>query len=153
MKHENWVESIVFSPDGKYVATASWDKTARIWESASAQEIARCTHNGVVESIVFSPDGKYVATASKDKTARVWDANSGQEIARMKHNDEVRNVAFSSDKQYIATASGNKAQLWIWRKKDLIEAACARLPRNLTHEEWTLYLGDEPYCRTCPNLP
>jgi hypothetical protein len=37
--------------------------------------------------------------------------------------------------------------------KDLIDEACARLTRNLTPEEWRQYLGDEPYRKTCPNLP
>jgi len=45
------------------------------------------------------------------------------------------------------------ARVWLWRPEDLIAEACARLPRNLTREEWQQYIGDEPYRPTCPNLP
>jgi hypothetical protein len=45
------------------------------------------------------------------------------------------------------------ARLWIWRSGDLIVEAQARLTRNLTQTEWQQYLGEEPYRKTCPNLP
>jgi hypothetical protein len=44
-------------------------------------------------------------------------------------------------------------RLWHWRLDDLMAAACARLSRNLTLEEWREHLGDEPYRPTCPELP
>jgi hypothetical protein len=54
----------------------------------------------------------------------------------------------------LATASWDKtARVWLWRPKDLIADVCARLPRNLTAEEWKQYLGEEPYRKTCEQLP
>ena len=72
MSHEASVNSVAFSPDGKYLATGSDDKTAGVWEVTTGKQIARMSHKSPVCSVAFSPDGKYVATASEDKTARFW---------------------------------------------------------------------------------
>ena len=79
IRHEGPVSSAAFSPDGKWVVTASGDQTARVWEAASGKEVGQpLRHEDVVTSAAFSPDGKWVVTASWDKTARVWEAASGK---------------------------------------------------------------------------
>jgi DNA-binding beta-propeller fold protein YncE len=80
--HTHGVTSVAWSPDGKRVATASWDHTASVWDAATGQETLTLKgHTGFVTSVAWSPDGKRVATASSDNTARVWDAATGQELA------------------------------------------------------------------------
>jgi WD40 repeat protein len=72
MHHEAPVASLNFSPDGEYLATASYDYTARVWEVESGKEVARLEHNDILHSVVFRrPDGNYLVTASSDGTARV----------------------------------------------------------------------------------
>ena len=74
--HDNEVTSAAFSPDGSRIVTASWDKTARIWDAGSAKEIAVLRgHDYSVYSAAFSSDGSRIVTASDDKTARIWDAH------------------------------------------------------------------------------
>jgi WD40 repeat protein len=70
--HQGAVRSVSFSPDGKTIATASYDNTARLWtlNGQLLQEFKG--HQGPVISVSFSPDGKTIATASYDKTARLW---------------------------------------------------------------------------------
>ena len=72
----------------------------------------------------------------------------------MVHGNEVNAVFFSPDGRWVKSGSmDGMVRVWLWRPEDLITEACARLPRNLTLEEWQQYVGDEPYRHTCPNLP
>ena len=104
---------MAFSPDGQKVATASDDKTARIWDAQSGQELPKLPHEGSVYSVAFSPDGQKVATASDDNTARIWDAQSGQELHKLPHEGPVYSWSFSPDGQKVATASYDRtARIW-----------------------------------------
>ena len=75
-RSDNAVWSAAFSPDGSRIVTASGDSTGRIWDAASAKEVAVLRgHDSGVLSAAFSPDGSRIVTASGDKTARIWDAH------------------------------------------------------------------------------
>ncbi|MBV7326916.1 WD40 repeat domain-containing protein [Chloroflexi bacterium TSY] len=112
-RHESGVESVVFSPDGSRLATASSDNTARIWDSESGEQLALLQHESGVEFVVFSPDGSRLATASRDNTARIWDSESGEQLALLQHQDIVWSVDFSPDGSRLATASrDNTARIW-----------------------------------------
>jgi hypothetical protein len=77
LEHQATVWSAAFSPDGTRVVTASWDKTARMWDAATGKPLTSALeHQDVVVSAAFSPEGTRVFTASWDKTARVWDVRS-----------------------------------------------------------------------------
>ena len=109
------VVAAAFSPDGKRIATGSWDSTTRVWDAASGATLLELKgHERVVQAVAFSPDGTRIATASWDKTARVWDANTGASMATLSgHTDLVIAVAFSPDGTRIATASDDRsARVW-----------------------------------------
>ena len=117
--HSRMVESVAFSPGGKRVATASSDKTAKIWDAATGQGIVTLRgHSASVESVVFSPDGKRVATGSLDNTAKIWDTATGQEIRTLKgHSETVNSVTFSPDGKRVATVSYDGIAI-IWEALD-----------------------------------
>jgi WD40 repeat protein len=76
--HSDRVLSVAGSPDGRRLATASLDNTARVWDAQTGAEIAVLKgHSDPVWRVAWSPDGRRLATASWDNTARVWDAQTG----------------------------------------------------------------------------
>ena len=113
--HTNYVFNAAYSPDGKFIATASNDETARVWNAANGQPVAQLTgHTKPVISAVFSPDGKFIVTTSNDKTARVWIAATGHPVAQLTgHTEPVISAVFSPDGRLIVTASRDKtARVW-----------------------------------------
>ena len=88
---------MAYSPDGKYLATASYDKTAKVWDAATGKELATIAgHAGPVEAVAFSPDGKILATGSYDRTVKLWDWVAGKELASFdRHTNMIRSLAYS----------------------------------------------------------
>jgi WD40 repeat protein len=82
--HLGPVDSAAFSPDGQRVVTASGDKTARVWNAATGQLIAKMEgHSGSVSSAVFLPGGQRILTASADGTALILRIITLDEIGRL----------------------------------------------------------------------
>ncbi len=75
--HSWSVNSVVFSPDGKYLASGSADETVKLWSVESQKEVTMLQgHDNTVYSVAFSPDGKYLASGSQDKTVKLWSIQS-----------------------------------------------------------------------------
>ncbi len=114
--HKGTVVHAAFSPDGRRIVTASWDKTARVWNAATGQLVATLVgHTARLEHAAFSPDGLRIVTAAgEDRTPRVWNAVDGQLVAALVgHTSIVWHAAFSADGRRIVTASLDKtARVW-----------------------------------------
>src|SRR5262245_3949123 len=67
--HTLALASVAYSPDGRFIATGSYDRTAKVWDAASGKELVTLMgHTAAVEAVAFSPDGKTLATGSYDAT-------------------------------------------------------------------------------------
>jgi WD40 repeat protein len=113
--HSARIEFAAFSPNGKQIATASEDGTARIWDSNNGSELCQLIgHEGFVNSAQFSSDGQRVVTSSRDRTARVWDTATGIELLRLGGEQaEIYSAAFSPLAERVVTVSGDgTGQIW-----------------------------------------
>ncbi len=112
------IEHTDFSPDSRFLATASQNGNARIWNLADKSLVTSLIgHQGSIYDISFSPDGRYVLTASEDDTARIWDAATGETVTVLHgHTSDVRKARFSTDGVTILTSGyDGTARLWNWR--------------------------------------
>ena len=82
MRHSSWVRAATFSADSKFVVTASYDRTARVWDARTGQPLSEpMRHSGAVYMARFSPaDSSLIVTASFDHTARIWKWNRVAEL-------------------------------------------------------------------------
>ncbi len=103
--HEDAITSVCFSPDGKYVISASVDKTSKVFESSSGILVrSYIGHEDVINSVDISPDAKYIATGSDDKTIKLWNSNIEIEPAEEKTAERT-----------TETVSGASEPLIVWQ--------------------------------------
>ena len=108
--HADAVTSAAFSPDGRYVVSTGYDRTARIWAVDTGKMLTVLPDLPVAQSGAVSPDGRYVVTASSNG-AEVWEAGSGKRVHTMRGGAD--SAAFSADGRYVATANWDrKARVW-----------------------------------------
>ncbi|MEG4319132.1 MULTISPECIES: NACHT domain-containing protein [unclassified Microcoleus] len=109
------VRSVIFSPDGKLLATGDTDGVVRLWEASTGREILTCKgHSNVVESVAFSPDGKILASGSYENTIKLWTVKTGECLKVLQgHTESVMSVTFNPDGNILASGSFDRTiRLW-----------------------------------------
>jgi len=92
------VNSCAISPDGKWVVSASDDRTLKKWDAETGAELRTLNdHIGRVNSCAISPDGKWIVSASDDETLKVWDAQTGKCLTTLRVDGALKACAFFSD--------------------------------------------------------
>jgi WD40 repeat protein/serine/threonine protein kinase len=119
--HDDYVFEVVYSPDGKALATSSQDGTARVFDAATGRLIRtlRGHYPDICWRVAYSPDGTMLASAGRDRTVKIWDARTWELIRTLgEHPDTVYGVAFSPDGRLLASGS-SVTKLWdtkTWRE-------------------------------------
>src|SRR5262249_44963343 len=108
------IGAVAFSPDGRLLATCSWDKKVKVWDferlradRANASPLVPIDHDGQVDNVVFSPDGQRLVSSVNDGTVHVWDPATGQAVSDPlggRRMGTIFGLAYSPDGNYLASA-------------------------------------------------
>jgi WD40 repeat protein len=113
-RHTAFVGAVAWSPDGKYIASGSWDHSVQVWNTQTGALLFSYDQGDIVDAVAWSPDGKYIASGSWDDTVQVWNVQA-QTLVRIYigHSDFVSSLAWSPDGKYIASGSwDHTVQVW-----------------------------------------
>lgn len=140
--HTDNVVFASFSPDGKFVLTASEDRTAKIWNLETGQVVRTLRgHTRGLRTARYTGDGRILTTA-EDGTVRLWSSDTGApQLIVPVDRDVVLDARLSADASMIAIASHRPGspmvitqRIWLGTPKELVARVCSRLPRRLDEE-------------------
>lgn len=156
--HLGPVNSLVFSSDGKLLASASDDNSIILWDITTSKPIGQplTGHLSLISSITFSPENRILASASWDKTVILWDVATGQPLGQPLRGarEILYGVAFSPDGKILVSGGATTALIfWDLDPQSWVQKACLRAGRNFTRGEWDRYFPGEEYRITCPQWP
>ncbi|MEW6156142.1 MAG: c-type cytochrome domain-containing protein [Verrucomicrobiota bacterium] len=113
--HSDAIYALALSPDGKMLATGSYDQKIQLWNPENGQLLKTLSgHNGCIFDLAFRPDGKILASASADRTVKLWDVLSGERRDTLSQPlKEQYAVAFSANgKKLYAGGADNRIRVW-----------------------------------------
>jgi WD40 repeat protein len=144
--HEAIVSRVAFSPDGKTLATSSWDGTVKLWDRATRKELRVFRgHKKEVWAAVFSPNGRKLASCSSDGTIRLWDIATGRGTAVLKHGGTTSDIAFSPDGRMLVAGGERTNRRWALTGDGGAPIALSALPG---HSQWSYCVAFSPDGRT-----
>ncbi|HEY6169525.1 MAG TPA: WD40 repeat domain-containing protein, partial [Verrucomicrobiae bacterium] len=141
--HPDSLYALALSPDGKTLATGSYDQRIKLWDTATGKELRTLKgHNGAVFGLAFRPDGRVLASASADRAVKLWNPENGARLDTFPQpTKELYCVAFNPDgKSVVAAGADNRIRLWSVTDKAL-EGSNKLLYTRFGHEGSILKLA------------
>lgn len=116
-EHDGFVHNVAFSPDQKWLISASADGKVRLWsvESGQRQHLLQ-GHAESVYGVAFHPNEPIIASGSSDRSVRLWRVDTGEPLMTLDHSDQVNRVAFAPDGLRLACA-GQDHTITLWDVK------------------------------------
>ncbi|KAF8761304.1 WD40 repeat-like protein [Rhizoctonia solani] len=175
---QDFITSIEFSPNGMRLVSGSYDKSVRIWDVQTGEQLVACGeveddtrrddkdsnndrgHRKEVNSVAFSPNGHYVASGSDDMTVCIWDAENGNLVLGplKAHTSRVYFVQFSPDSSHIASCSDDRTVLNDQHLSSNLDRQIGTDSWSVDEEGWVMLRGhrvvwvpsDLRPCLMCP---
>ena len=134
---------LAFSPDGKKLASSSFDRTVQLWDLATGKELRKWLCSQVwTYGVAFSPNGELIASGSEDYSLCLWDVNSGEcRHKLLGHQKSVTTVAFSPDGEIVASGSVDET-IKLWDVKTGKCLATLEIPRPFAGSKVTGIQGE-----------
>jgi eukaryotic-like serine/threonine-protein kinase len=110
--HGGRISCLSFDPEGKKLASASFDQTVKIWDVDSKTEIVAFREEAATQSVAFSPDGQRLASGSQDRTVAIWSVPGAGAKTTLRDSQFSHTAAFSPDGKRIATTSSWSIRVW-----------------------------------------
>lgn len=154
----NPAHTVAFHPNGKLIAVGYEKGMVDIFNLRIGEIVKELHgHKSKVSKVAFSSDSKYLATGSFDKTIYLWTMDELDELPTILEDHEgfVWDLDFSKDNNFLVASVGSgNIKLWPLRPELMADNICQMIFRNMTADEWRIYVGTEiEYERTCANLP
>ncbi|VFN01384.1 MAG: WD40 repeat [Candidatus Kentron sp. G] len=149
--YENNVRTVAFSPDGRLLASGSWDHTVRLWRGKGGGRFAPRAklegHENWVQSVAFSPDGQLLASGADDKSIRLWDVSTAldagvataRELARIEgHEGGVLSVVFAplpvagAERAYVLASGADDNTVGLWAVRMARQPDSAQITPRIT---------------------
>jgi WD40 repeat protein len=121
--HTDWISSVAFGADSRFIVSASVDKTVKIWELSNDETTAPAGHTRRLNALAVSPNGKLLASGSDDHTIKIWDMEGGQELMTLaEYTGSVTALIFDpSGERLISGGTDKKILIWSIREKKLLQ--------------------------------
>src|SRR5262245_8371166 len=148
--HQETVYGVALSGDGKQLLTASFDKTVKLWDVATRQEVrtfgGTAGHQGLVLGVAFAPDGQSFASCGADNTVKIWDVPLNKPLRDLAMTDSVTATATSADGKSIA-AGARDGSIKVWNAADAKESF--RMTGHVGAVTGLAYAANAPLLASC----
>lgn len=109
-EHDSEVECVIFSPDGKRIATGGEDYMVRVWDVTTGRQLAAWEHDSGLDGITWSHNGRILATGSEAGDAWLWDGDTYKELGKISTGSTINSLQFTKEDDFLVVGGNNQVK-------------------------------------------